>query len=300
MPTVTFHGTRGSCPCSGPEFARFGGATACVSVETAEGEPPVVFDLGTGSRSLGESLVAALLPPAPVSGATGEPPSRPPRPALVLSCFVTHLHFDHLQGLPFFLPALRPEVHLDIYAPWQDSGGLEESVAGFIRPPYFPVPLAELPAEIALVGLADGSVVELPGGGRLLARQVPHRGPTLGYRLEAGGCSVAYLSDHQAPAGATNAVADSVLELAAGVDLLVHDAQYTLAEFATKAHWGHSTLSYAVEVARQAGARRLALFHHDPTHGDDMLEALGDEAAALAGSLLDVVVAADGLSLPVG
>lgn len=300
MPTVTFHGTRGSCPCSGPEFARFGGATACVSVQAEEGGPPVVFDLGTGSRSLGESLVAGLLPKAPLAGATAEPPSRPAEAALALSCFVTHLHFDHLQGLPFFLPALRPEVRLDIYAPRQGSAGLEAAVAGFVCPPYFPVRLAELPAVIALSELADRSVVELPGGGRLLAREVPHRGPTLGYRLELGGCSVAYLSDHQAPPGATGPVAESVLELAAGVDLLVHDAQYTTAEFEQKAHWGHSTVSYAVEVARQAGARSLALFHHDPTHGDEVLEALGDAAAALAGNLLDVVVAADGLSLPVG
>lgn len=302
MPTVTFHGTRGSCPCSGPEFRRHGGATACVSVEADTGGPPVVFDLGTGSRPLGEQVVADHLPAAPILGAPLEParPIERALPTMALSCFVSHLHFDHVQGLPFFLPALREEVRIDLYAPAQQGPPLAEAVAAFIRPPYFPVCLEDLPAEILLHELADGALVDLGPAGSLLAREVPHRGPTLGYRLSTGGSVVAYLSDHQAPLQGSGPVADSVLELVDGADLLIHDAQYTREEFEAKAHWGHSTLAYAVEVAKTAGARRLALFHHDPTHDDDELDRLGEEAARLAGNLLEVLVAADGLSLNVG
>lgn len=300
MPTVTFHGARGSCPCSGPELSRYGGATACVSVDPGDGRPPVVFDLGTGSRGLGEDLVARLLPKAATIGAPPEPVDRSDRPGhlLALACLLTHLHFDHVQGLPFFLPALREEVRLDIYAPPQGTPGLEEVLSSFICPPYFPVRLSELPAELFLHEVEDGSRIELGDGLEVLARQLPHLGPTLGYRLEAPGCVVAYLSDHQAPrVRRGGAIPEAALELAAGADLLIHDAQYTSEEFTSKAHWGHSTISYAVEVAGAAGAKRLALFHHDPTHDDTLLDRLGEEATALAAGAFDVVVAAEGGSL---
>ena len=264
-----------------------------MSVELSKAEPPVVFDLGTGSRILGEALAGtAAFPHAGRGGTAG--------PSYLLSCLVTHLHFDHLQGLPFFLPAITSGVHLDLYAPAQDGPSLEKALDGFIRPPYFPVGLDGLGAELEFHELGDGSVLELRGGARVTARQVPHRGPTLGYRLEAAGLAIAYLSDHQAPSAGSGAVGEAALELADGVDLLIHDAQYTPAEFAAKSYWGHSTPGYALEVAKAAGAKRLALFHHDPTHSDDKLDQLGEEAASLAGSLLDVLVAADGLALRLG
>lgn len=304
--TVAFHGVRGSCPCSDPALSRYGGGTACVSVAAAPGEPPVILDLGTGSRPLGEALVARYLPGTGMSpGAPERPPAPQERPAeepprLALAVFVTHLHFDHVQGLPFFLPALREEIRLDIYGPVQEEGSFEAALGAFIRPPYFPVPLGELPAEITLNELSDGAVVEV-GSVSVLARGVPHRGATLGYRLDCPSGSVAYLSDHQAPRHEGGPrVSEAALELAAGADLLIHDAQYTGAEFLVKGHWGHSTPGYAVEVARAAGARRLALFHHDPTHDDDSLDRLGEEASRLAGERLEVVVAAEGLSLELG
>jgi ribonuclease BN (tRNA processing enzyme) len=125
-------------------------------------------------------------------------------------------------------------------------------------------------------------------------------GRTLGYRIEAGGVAVAYLGDHQAPARDGRVipeVSEAAFDLCNGVDLLVHDAQYSDAEFAVKAHWGHSTIAYAIEVARQAGVRQLALFHHDPTHSDDQLDRLGLEATQLAGPSLKVVMAAEGMAL---
>ena len=136
----------------------------------------------------------------------------------------------------------------------------------------------------------------------MIVREVPHVGLTVGYRVEVGGVSVAYVSDHQAPAtdGAVSwTVSESVLDLCDGADLLIHDAQYTEEEFSVKAHWGHSTLAYAVHVAKEAGAKRLALFHHDPTHDDRTLDMLGEAAEdSVSGGALDaIIVAAEGTTV---
>jgi phosphoribosyl 1,2-cyclic phosphodiesterase len=245
--------------------------------------PPFVLDLGTGARRLGEDLEAGLVP--------GEP--------LALTAVTSHLHFDHIQGLPFFAPALREGTVLDVYGPAPHGGSLAEAFGAILRPPYFPVPLAELPADIRFHEIGDEELVL--GDLEVVARRIPHVGATCGYRIEAAGVSVAYLSDHQAPRD-FETVDPSVLELAAGVDLLIHDAQYTEEEFDRKAHWGHSTFAYAVTVAARAGARRLALFHHDPMHDDERLDALGEEAAGLAraAGVVDVFVASEGLEVEVG
>jgi len=276
-----------------------------VTVDAGDGTPPVLFDLGTGCRRLGQGLLQRFFPGAGLSpGARPrdehEPPASPHHDPvkLRLSAFVTHLHFDHVQGLPFFGPALRSDVRLDIYGPVQDSP-LAEAFRAFVQPPYFPVGVDELPAEVGFFELVDGSVLQA-GSAIVRAREVPHVGRTLGYRIEAGGVSVAYLGDHQAPARDGRVlpeVSEAAFDLCNGVDLLVHDAQYTDEEFAVKAHWGHSTIGYALEVARQAGVKHLALFHHDPAHGDDLLDRLGSEASRLAGSALNVVMAAEGMVL---
>jgi phosphoribosyl 1,2-cyclic phosphodiesterase len=248
-----------------------------------EGEPPLLLDLGTGARRLGEELQAL----------------RPPGAPLALAAVTTHLHFDHIQGLPFFGPALSEGTVLDVYGPTPDGDTLAAAFSAILRPPYFPVPLAELPASISFRELDEGEVTA--GGMRVIARRVPHVGATCGYRVEAGGASIAYLSDHQAPRGFDH-VAPAALELCRDVDLLIHDAQYTDEEFGRKAHWGHSTVAYALRVAAEAGARRLALFHHDPTRDDDMLDRLAAEAPAMAeaAGLDAVLVASEGLSLVVG
>jgi phosphoribosyl 1,2-cyclic phosphodiesterase len=236
-----------------------------------------VFDLGTGLRAFGETQ--------PLDGSFSG------------TALVTHIHWDHVQGLPFFPPADRLGARFDIYGPQQDEGSLDEVFNGFMRPPYFPVTCSDLRGDIRFHEvLKDEFSV---GGAHVTVRPVPHCGPTVGYRLMWEGRVVTYISDHQAPLG-LDTVADSVLELAEGADLLIHDAQYTRSEFQEKAHWGHCTVDYAVTVAREAGAHKLALFHHDPSHGDDRMDELLAEGRRYAGRQGPEVVAAyEGLRLQI-
>ncbi len=232
---VTFYGVRGSTPCPCEANRRYGANTACVAVEVP-GEDPIVFDIGTGLRFWGEKL--------PQDGSFHG------------TALVTHLHWDHVQGLPFFVPIDRPGATFDIYGPTPDNAGnIEDALCNFMQPPYFPIRPTDLRGDIRFHDVNDDEFKV--GRARIVSRLVPHLGPTNGYRVDWDGFSVAYVSDHQA---------------------LIHDAQYTDDEWEKKAHWGHCTVDYAVLVAKEAGARRLALFHHDPAHGDDKLDTLLDRA----------------------
>lgn len=279
MVTVTFFGVRGSTPCPSPATARYGGNTACVVVERPDADP-IVFDLGTGLRSFGE----LLRPDADFRG----------------HAFVSHLHWDHVQGLPFFRPVLRPGGELSIYGPPAEDGtSLAESFAGFMRPPYFPVTVDQLHGSIAFHDLPDGGSVTIDGA-TVTAFDVPHVGVTNGYRLDTDGVSVAYVSDHQQPVDGGFAISDTVIEHCRGADLLIHDAQYTTDEFAQKCDWGHCTVEYAVAVAAAAEVGTLALFHHDPLHDDTWLDCLLSGAKGLAAGRFEVVSASEGLALTLG
>ncbi len=269
---ITFHGVRGSSPSASRTSHRYGGNTSSVTLEVP-GQAPLLLDLGTGLAAFGRQL--------------------PPQDPFMGHALVTHLHFDHVLGLPFFEPVNRPGARLEVYGPPQAAGGLAEAFAHLVRPPYFPVELRNLAGAFDYREVADDRFTL--GAFDVLSRLVPHVGPTLGYRVEHGDTAVAYLSDHQAPPGVTT-VADGALELCAGVDLLVHDAQYTPAELRAKPDWGHSSVDYALFVAREAGARRLALYHHDPAHGDDDLDRmLGSVAPAAEAAGIAVFAAAEGM-----
>jgi len=208
------------------------------------------------------------------------------------SALVTHIHWDHVQGLPFFTPILRDGARFDVYGPPQDEHAtLADAVNDFMRPPFFPVRTSDLLGEIRFHDVWREEI-ELDGA-KVTVRPVPHVGLTNGYRIEMGGATVAYISDHQMPLDGSHEVSDAVLELCDGVDLLIHDAQYTVDEFGPKHNWGHCTVDFAVHVAHEAGARRLALFHHDPTHHDAAVDAILAHARRLAqGTRVEEVVAA--------
>jgi ribonuclease BN (tRNA processing enzyme) len=223
----------------------------------APGELPVLFDLGTGARYFGAT--------------------QPHDGTFRGVCLLSHLHWDHAQGLPFFTPVLKPGSELDLYAPAQlDGRTVAEVFAATICPPLFPIGIDQFPGTIRYHDLYDEDFAI--GGLQVMARSIPHVGPTLGYRVEWHGVSVAYLSDHQMPYDGSFSASDGALEVASGADLVIHDSQYTPAEFEVKFNWGHCTTEYALWFAAEAGAKRLALFHHDPTRRDDAL----DETAACA------------------
>lgn len=238
---------------------------------------PIILDLGTGLRFFGLTL----------------PDNEPFEGTALLS----HLHWDHVQGIPFFTPLLREGSSLDLYGPVQDDGTLEQAIRGFIHPPYFPVGIDDLPGRVTFHEMLRDTV-DIDGV-TVTSAPVPHCGTTLGFRIEHEGRSIVYMSDHQQPSIDSTFVAADVLDLARGADVLIHDAQFNRNDFEAKATWGHCTHEYAVEVAAQAGVDTLVLFHHDPSHDDDEISHTVDVASGLAArrGVRRVLAAAEGMRI---
>lgn len=248
-------GCRGSLATPGRETIRYGGNTSCVEVRLDDGAV-LVLDAGTGARRLGLELVR--------------------EEAAELHVLLTHLHLDHLEGLGFFAPLRRAGREVHIWGPPSPLRSLAERIARYLSPPLFPVQLADLDATVSFHDVPEGEW-ELAGA-RIRAQHVIHLGPTVGYRIDHGGRSLAYLPDHE-PAIGVDLVPEqaewiSGFALAHGADFLLHDGQYTDDEYAPRVGWGHSSVDAAVAFARAAEVRRLVLFHHDPVHSDDDLDAM--------------------------
>ncbi len=251
-------GVRGSTAAVGTEFAGVGGNTSCVALAHDDEEVPrLVLDAGTGLRS-----VPALLGGAAFRG----------------TIMLGHLHWDHTQGLPFFRSADRPDAVTNLLIPEQGVAPID-LLSRFMGPPAFPIDPNDLRGSWSFRSIDEGQhVVE---GFTVLAREIPHKGGrTFGYRVSDGHSSLAYLSDH-GPAGVMGPGPDgfgpyheAAMDLCRGVDLLIHDAQYTARELLERIDFGHSAVDYPVALARRCGAARVLLFHHDPDRTDAEVDAI--------------------------
>jgi phosphoribosyl 1,2-cyclic phosphodiesterase len=256
-------GSRGSLAAPGPDTVRYGGNTSCVEVRPDRG-PPLILDAGTGMRALGVLMEA--------------------EPIDELHILLTHLHLDHLQGLGFFRPLFRPGVDVHIWGPASPVQNLADRIAIYLSPPLFPVRLSDIPARLTFHDAPEEAAVTI-GSVTVRAGKVAHQGPTVGYRIEEAGRSLAYLPDHEPSLGGVR-IADqpadwvSGYDIARGVDVLFHDAQYGDDEYPRHIGWGHSCIEDVIAFTRKAGVDNLVLFHHDPYHNDDELEALLELAKA--------------------
>jgi len=282
--SVTFWGTRGTIPSPGAHTARYGGNTACVEVRDGHGHL-VILDAGTGIRGLGKHLAGSDTP----NGV---------RAHIVLS----HAHWDHIQGLPYFAPFFKQGNAITVWGPKQGDVGMEEILRQLMQPVVFPVPLDALAATLE-VKHVNAEPIETEGC-TITSMRVRHPAVTLGYRLETGGKAVVYVTDDElGPAGQYDVGPrwrERFVKFIGGADLLIHDAMYTPEECATHAGWGHSSYVEAVELARESGAKRLALFHHEPEHTDDATDVIAKRAQDLAakhGGRTQIVAAAEGLKI---
>jgi phosphoribosyl 1,2-cyclic phosphodiesterase len=272
---VLICGVRGSSPAPGSEFVRYGGNTPCVAIAPGNDGPRLVLDGGTGLRRLSSHLNGA-----------------PFRGTILLG----HLHWDHVQGLPFFPAGDRDDARIDLYMP--EQGNALAVLERMMSPPLFPISPRELRGEWRFMGLEEGQ--HSFEGLSVVAAEVPHKGGrAFGYRVTDGAFSLAYVSDHSPiSAGARNAGTDEhdagALRLCEGADLLLHDGQYTAAEFAQRSSFGHSSVDYAVALAEEAGVRRLLLFHHDPCHTDDQIDEM---VSSCASASVEVGAAAEGMTI---
>lgn len=283
---VRFWGTRGSIAKPGPSTVRFGGNTSCVEVRSASGTL-IILDCGTGAHGLGQDLLKSGVHP------------------LRGHILITHTHWDHIQGIPFFDPLFVPGNEWDIYAPRGLGSSLRDSLAGQMQYTYFPITLEELGAAIRYHDLVEG-VFEI-GDIKVRTLYMNHPALTLGYRLEADGVSVVYACDHEPHSrryaqgsGGMSEQDRRHIQFMQGTDLVIHDAQYTTTEYTNKIGWGHTPVNCAVDMCRAAGVSRLALTHHDPLRKDDDVDNICEDvntSLSQAERPMAVFAAAEGMVL---
>lgn len=280
---VRFWGVRGSIPSPGPKTQKYGGNTSCIELRVGPKNRLIIIDAGSGIRTLGNSIMANDLPKGPIKA----------------DIFLTHTHWDHIMGYPFFTPIYIPGTKLKVHGPVSfEEDPLEEVVGGQMKYRYFPVNLGELASEIEYIRLKENPGIDLGEDLQLRTKLLNHPITALGYRFEYGNKAVCtcydtepfrnlFITDPAHPAydeamaieGEEVAIEQNfaVEQFFAGADLLIYDAQYTAAEYGARINWGHTAMEYAIDAANRAGVKKLALFHHDPDRADATL----DELAAI-------------------
>lgn len=278
---VKLWGTRGSLATPGPDTARYGGNTSCVEVRGNAGTL-LVLDAGTGIRRLGIGL---------------------PPDLKRVDILLTHVHMDHIQGLGFFAPLYNPNVEVHIWGPASSTQRLAWRLKRYLSPPLFPIRLTELACKLSIHEVPCGEVDI--GEFRVSAELVCHPGPTVGYRIKsAEGRVLTYLPDHEPALGVLRFPSlprewTSGAKLADGADLLIHDSQYTSAEYACHCGWGHSSLTQTLAFGSLTEVRRLVPFHHDPSHTDNDLDRLMFEAMQESKPAFEVVPGIEGSTIAV-
>lgn len=304
---VRFWGVRGSIPVPGPQTNRYGGNTSCVEVRPRTGQQ-IVIDAGTGLRKLGKELM---------QGPLGEGKG-------AAHLLISHTHWDHIQGMPFFAPLYQQGNQLYVYARQRNDTHLRAVFASQTDDPYFPVPFNAVKADVAFRELVEGARFEI-GPVKVACTRLNHPWIAMAYRLECDGASVVYSTDTapftdillenefiatpprpgqplpEEQAAKLRAMREGLVDLCRGADFLIYDTQFTPDEYRAKPHWGHSTPYDAIDVALAAKVKTLALFHHAPERTDDQQDAiLAEVRGRTAGSGLQIVAAHEGLEVELG
>ena len=255
---VRFWGVRGSIACPGEEYQRYGGNTACLEIRY--GDQLLVFDAGTGLRRLGAHLAV-----------NGTPPD-----GLIGDLFLTHTHHDHIVGLPFFVPMFNPKNRIRIWAGHLgDSDTLHDILCRFMAAPLFPVPPKVFAADVSYHDFSSGETLQPRPDIRLRTAPLNHPNGATGYRIEANGKSICYVTDTE---HRQDGLDQNILGLVEGADVMIYDCSYTDEEYPRFKGWGHSTWQEGVRLCDQAGVQRLVVFHHDPSHDDEFMDRIADEA----------------------
>ncbi len=272
---VTFWGVRGSIPCPTPEFMEYGGNTSCVSLRA--GDQHIVLDAGSGIRDFGRWFSL--------------------QPEKTLTLLLSHTHWDHINGFPFFTPAFNPNVMMRVLAGHLQTQGLtiEQVLRDQMASPTFPVPLESMQAAMTFEDFEAGDSFSLPGGVDVQTTSLNHPNQATGYRIAYGGRAICYITDTEHVPGQLD---QNILQLIRNADLVIYDCSYTDREFSKKTGWGHSTWEQGVRLCQAANAGKLCIFHHDPDHDDEFMRLLERDAQLLWPNR--TIVARDRLRLRIG
>ena len=255
---VKFWGVRGSIACPGEEYQRYGGNTSCLEVRN--GEHLLIFDAGTGLRRLGAYLAVNGTPPEGLLG----------------DLFLTHTHHDHIVGLPFFVPMFNPKNRIRIWAGHLgDECDVKDVLRRFMAAPLFPVPPEVFAADVTYHDFRSGEDLEPRPGVKLRTATLNHPNGSTGYRIDSNGKSICYITDTEHKEEGQD---PNIVELVRDADLMIYDCSYTDEEYPRFRGWGHSTWQEGVRISDAASVKRLVIFHHDPSHDDDFMDRVAEEA----------------------